>query len=66
MRIQNLELLDKFTRFLEGKSVDEFLDVFDIKFGSGTWAAGGFSDRFMAQGYFPNLPSDVKSKIERI
>jgi len=66
MRIQNLELLDKFTGFLEGKSVDEFLDVFDIKFGSGTWAAGGFSDRFMAQGYFPNLPSDVKSKIERI
>jgi len=66
MRLQNLGLLDKFTGFLEGESVDEFFSTFDIKFSSGTWAAGGFSDRFMSRGYSPDLPSDVKSRIERI
>lgn len=58
--------LDEFKGFLEGESVDKFLETFKIKFGSGTWAAGGFSDRFMARGYFPSLPSDVLSRVERI
>ncbi|MEM4514047.1 MAG: sugar phosphate isomerase/epimerase family protein [Ignisphaera sp.] len=66
MGVPILNRLDEFKGFLEGEAVDKFLEVFNVKFGSGTWAAGGFSDRFMARGYFPDLPSDVLSKIERI
>ena len=66
VRFEALSKLDEFKGFLEGDAVDKFLESFDIKFGSGTWAAGGFSDRFMARGYFPDLPSDVLSRIERI
>ncbi|MEM0027077.1 MAG: sugar phosphate isomerase/epimerase family protein [Ignisphaera sp.] len=61
-----LNKLNEFRGFLEGEAIDKFLDTFNIKFGSGTWAAGGFSDRFMARGYFPDLSSDVISRIERI
>ncbi|RLG77424.1 MAG: sugar phosphate isomerase/epimerase [Thermoprotei archaeon] len=66
MKLDRLDLLDKFQGFIEGDKVDEFLRTFDIKFGSGTWAAGDFSDRFMTRGYFPELQSDVVSRIERI
>lgn len=61
-----LNKLDEFKGFLEGSDVDKFLEVFHIKFGSGTWAAGPFSDRFMARSYTPQLPSDIISRIERI
>lgn len=66
VKYESLGRLDEFTGFLEGNLVDTFLEVFNVKFGSGTWAAGPFSDRFMARGYFPGLSSDIISKIERI
>jgi len=66
VRYEALNRLDEFKGFLEGDVANRFLEIFDIKFGSGTWAAGGFSDRFMAKGYSPELPSDIISRIERI
>ena len=66
MSASSLGRLDEFKGFLEGDDVDRFLEAFGIRFGSGTWAAGGFSDRFMSRGYFPDLPSDVISRVERI
>ncbi|MEM0005780.1 MAG: sugar phosphate isomerase/epimerase family protein [Ignisphaera sp.] len=66
VKYESLSRLDEFTGFLEGDMIDAFLEVFHVKFGSGTWAAGPFSDRFMARGYFPGLSSDILSKIERI
>ncbi|MEZ0289801.1 MAG: sugar phosphate isomerase/epimerase family protein [Sulfolobales archaeon] len=64
--ISRLEDLDLFKGFLEGEEVDRFLEHFNIKFGSGTWVAGDFSDRFMRSGYNPDLSSDIISKILRI
>ncbi|MCS7112238.1 MAG: sugar phosphate isomerase/epimerase [Ignisphaera sp.] len=66
VRYDSLSRLDEFKGFLEGNAVNKFLEVFDIKFGSGTWAAGPFSDRFMGRGYSPELASDIISKLERI
>ncbi|MEM0371555.1 MAG: sugar phosphate isomerase/epimerase family protein [Ignisphaera sp.] len=66
VKLDILNRLDEFKGFLEGETVDRFLETFDIRFGSGTWAAGGFSDRFMVRGYFPDLGSDIISRLERI
>lgn len=66
VKVSELNKLDAYKGFLEGGLVDKFFEEFDVKFGSGTWAAGGFSDRFMAKGYTPDLPSDVLSRISRI
>lgn len=66
IRYELLDRLDEFRGFLEGSAADRFLEVFSIKFGSGTWAAGPFSDRFMVRGYTPELTSDIISRIERI
>ncbi|MEM2239277.1 MAG: TIM barrel protein [Candidatus Bathyarchaeia archaeon] len=60
------EKLSKFKGFITGPQVDEFFREFDIKFGAGVWAAGDFSDRFNRTGYFPEIPSDLKSKLKRI
>jgi len=58
--------LSKFKGFITGSQVDEFFKEFDVKFGAGIWAAGDFSDRFNRIGYFPEMPSDLKSKLKRI
>lgn len=58
--------LSEFAGFLEGELVDKFFEVFNVKLASGTWAAGGFIDRFMPKGYFPELPQDIISRIKRI
>ncbi|MBS7648365.1 MAG: TIM barrel protein [Candidatus Bathyarchaeia archaeon] len=60
------EKLSKFKGFITGSQIDEFFKEFDIKFGAGVWAAGDFSDRFNRTGYFPEMPSDLKSKLKRI
>ena len=51
MRLDRLDLLDRFSGYLEGDKVDEFLELFGVKLGSGTWVAGDFVDRFMVRGY---------------
>ncbi len=58
--------LDSFSGYLEGGEIDRFLDVFDIRFGCGTWVVGDFSDRFMSRGYNPGLASDIISRLDRI
>ncbi|MGC9149138.1 MAG: sugar phosphate isomerase/epimerase family protein [Sulfolobales archaeon] len=61
-----LKKLDDFKGYLEGEEIDRFLNTFEIKFGSGTWVVGDFSDRFMVRGYNPGLSSDIISRLERI
>jgi len=61
-----LKKLDEFKGYLEGEEIDRFLNTFEIKFGSGTWVVGDFSDRFMVRGYNPGLSSDIISRLERI
>lgn len=60
------ERLSRFKGFITGPQVDEFFKEFNIKFGAGIWSAGDFSDRFNRIGYFPEIPSDLRSKLERI
>jgi xylose isomerase len=66
LNLEALKLLGEFSGFLEGSVVDEFIDKFNIKLASGTWAAGNYYDRFMVKGYHEGLQSDIKSRIERV
>lgn len=66
---QNLRLLEtKYTDYLEGSLVDEFLNDFGIKFAAGHWCAGEFYDRFCPVGYNSNTNFDnsVPAQIARV
>jgi len=62
-----LERLEtEYAGYLEGERLDRFLEEFDIKIAAGHWAAGDFVDRFATRGYWPELPSDIFSQMERV
>ncbi|RKY85466.1 sugar isomerase [candidate division KSB1 bacterium] len=64
---ENLKRLDEeFSGYLEGDSVTDFLETFDINFAAGHWCAGDFADRFATEGYNPDMSSSIVSQIKRI
>lgn len=67
---RTLDLLDAdFSGYLEGETVDRFIETFGIKFAAGHWCAGEFYDRFCTGGYNAGDASfdpSVPAQIERI
>jgi xylose isomerase len=66
---QNLELLEtKFSGYLEGDLVDQFMEEYGIQFAAGHWCAGEFFDRFCPVGYNSDRAFDnsVPAQIERV
>jgi len=66
---QNLRLLEtKYSDYLEGSLVDDFLNDFGINFAAGHWCAGEFYDRFCPVGYnsHTNFDNSVPAQIARV
>ena len=64
---ENLKKLKtKFSGYLEGRRVDEFLDCFGIKFATGHWCAGDFADRFATGGYNTDVDSCITEQMKRV
>lgn len=61
-------LSSQFDGYLEGNSVDEFIEHFGIKFAAGHWCAGEFFDRFCPVGYNSNHTFDnsLPAQIARV
>lgn len=67
--LQSLDLLGtRFSGYLEGGLVDEFVAEYGIKFAAGHWCAGEFFDRFCPVGYNSDrfFDNSVPAQIERI
>lgn len=66
----NLALLEtKYSGYLEGALVDEFILEYGIKFAAGHWCAGEFFDRFCPIGYNSDDPAfddGIIAQIERV
>lgn len=66
---RNLKMLEtKYSDYLEGSLVDEFLKDFGINFAAGHWCAGEFYDRFCPVGYNSdsNFDNSIPAQIERV
>ena len=66
-QLQNLP--EKYSGYLEGDQLDEFMDEFKIPFGAGHWCAGEFSDRFNPAGYNsdnPNFEKGTLAELKRV
>lgn len=59
---------ERFSGYLEGAKVDEFLEWFEIPFAAGHWCAGEFFDRFCPIGYNSDKEFDnsVPAQIARV
>ena len=60
------KLESKYSGYLEGERLDQFLEEFGIKIAAGHWAAGSFADRFARGGYNPGLDDSTVAQIERV
>ncbi len=60
------KLENKYVGYLEGEKLNDFFREFKIKFSTGHWCAGDFSDRFATEGYFPDIDSDIIPQLKRI